>query len=489
MTPSDPPTPRARRFDARYALWGATALLLVVLPAFGGFVGIGWESAQWAGLAAAIACIILCGSPLRPRDSQPPTLLSLRLHALIGWAALIAVVVHIGGLLLADRTVIEYLKPTAPLYQFAGIAALLVLLVLVPVSVAGARRRLWKSHRGFQAAHVVLACALCALIAVHVVVTARYAGGHARRAWFVAAAIGAILLLLRARRPSVGRSIAEPSEPAAPNAAAAPEHIARDPTAGDPTASDPTASDRTARDPTARDPTARDPTARDPTARDPTARDPTARDPTARDPTARDPTARDPTARDPTARDPTARDPTARDPTARDPTARDPTARDPTARDPTARESAARDPAARDPTARGGAAAPRRQFVFGRHSTLVVGAVAVSAAIMAGLYPDAVGAALREPLMRRTSALPLDFPHAKHGAVNCLTCHHNYADSTGSALCIECHRSMRADLKQGVEARFHGFCFECHRHPAATFARHGPVSGCVACHRAVVTEQ
>ena len=130
------------------------------------------ECAQWAGLAGAVACIVLSGSPVRPRDSEPPTLFSLRLHTLIGWAALIAIVVHVGGLLLADRTVVQYLKPTAPLYQFAGIAAVLVLLGLIFTSVAGARRRLWRSHRGFQATHVILACALSALIAVHVVVTA-----------------------------------------------------------------------------------------------------------------------------------------------------------------------------------------------------------------------------------------------------------------------------------------------------------------------------
>jgi predicted CXXCH cytochrome family protein len=336
-----------RGFDARYALWGAAALLLVTLPAFAGFVGLAWEGAQWAGLAGAVACIVLSGSPVRPRDSEPPTLFSLRLHTLIGWVALIAVVVHVGGLLLVDRTVVEYLKPTAPLYQFAGIAAVFVLLGLIFTSLAGARRRLWKSHRGFQATHVVLACALSALIAVHIVVTARYLGGRGRRAWFVAATIGAILMLLRARRPSGGRA----------NAGA-------------------------------------------------------------------------------------------------------------------------------------GIAAPtRRQFVFGRHSTLIVGVVGICAAAIAGLLPAAIGAALREPLIRRTSAPPLDFPHGKHGAVNCLTCHHNYADATGSALCVECHRSTRTDLKRGIEARFHAFCFDCHRHPDATFTRHGPVSGCATCHRATVTEQ
>jgi len=329
-------------FDTRYALCGAGFLLLAATPFFGGFATWGWEFSQAFGFAGALACIALCGAPIRPRDSLPPTLLSLRLHTLIGWLALIGVAVHIGGVILADRTVVEYLKPSAPLYQLAGILATVVLLLLVLSSIAGARRRFWASHRGFQAAHVLLACLLAALIAVHIVVTDRYVTGRGRRALFVAVTIGAILMLLRFRRPN--------------------------------------------------------------------------------------------------------------------------------------------DAADRDTSM-------RRQFVFGRHTTLIVGAVAVSAAAIAALFPDAVGAALREPLVGRASALPLDFPHAKHGTINCLVCHHNYADGRGMEACVQCHRSSRADLKEGAEARFHGFCFNCHRHPDATFTHHGPVAGCVACHQPPGTTQ
>jgi len=321
------------RPDSRVALLGAALVVLLALPAFAGFVGPAWELSQWAGLAAAIACIVLCGAPLRPRDAEPPTLVSLRLHTGIGWAALILAALHIGGLVLSDRTVIEYLKPTAPLYQFAGIAAALLLLLLVLLSHGPLRRCLWKSHRGFQASHVILACALAGLVAVHVVVTARYLGGAGRRALYVAATIGALLMLLRARRP--------------------PQNARHTPV----------------------------------------------------------------------------------------------------------------------------------QRVFGRHSSLIVGAVAISAAALAALLPASVDAGLREPLMLRTTRLDLDFPHDKHGAVNCLTCHHNYADGTGAALCVECHRSERSDLREGAEARFHGFCFECHRHPSAALKEHGPVAGCQTCHR------
>ncbi len=51
---------------------------------------------------------------------------------------------------------------------------------------------------------------------------------------------------------------------------------------------------------------------------------------------------------------------------------------------------------------------------------------------------------LREPLLPRSQMLPLNFDHARHVAVNCLTCHHNYADGRGFDACIHCHRGTRA---------------------------------------------
>jgi DMSO/TMAO reductase YedYZ heme-binding membrane subunit len=328
------------RLDRRTALLGGALVLLLALPAVAGFVGPAWELSQWAGLSAAIACVLLCGAPLRPRNSQPPTLLSLRVHTAIGYAALALAALHVGGLVLSDHTVIEYLKRTAPLYQLAGIAATLLLIALVLLSHGRFRRRLWKSHRGFQAWHVILACVLAVLVAVHVVVTARYLGGGGRRALYVATTIGALALLLRARRPL---------------------------------------------------------------------------------------------------------------------------------------QSSRQTP-------------PRPIMVFGRHSVLIVAVVIICAATLAGLVPAKVDASLRESPFRRASRLALDFPHEKHGAVNCLTCHHNYADGTGAALCVECHRSRRADLRAGPLARFHGFCLDCHRHPSAPLQAqahgHGPVSGCRVCHRA-----
>jgi hypothetical protein len=326
-----------RNVDARFALWGAAVFLLATLPAFAGFAGLGWELCQIAGLLACIGCIILCGAPVRPRQARPPALLSLQSHNLIGWLALLLVAIHVGGLVASDALVVEYLKPSAPLYQLAGVAATLVLVVVVVSALGNVRRRLWSSHRGFQSTHVILGCVLMALIAIHVIVTARYAGGRGRRVLILAATIGGLLMLLRPRRIGTGMTAA---------------------------------------------------------------------------------------------------------------------------------------------------ARPLRQLAFGRNSALVFGVVTILAMSLAGLMGAAAGAALREPLLHRAAAVPLDFPHSKHVGVNCITCHHNFADGRGLDSCVACHQSNRTDLKEGAEARFHAFCFECHRHPDASFEKHGPVSGCVSCHHA-----
>jgi Class III cytochrome C family len=87
---------------------------------------------------------------------------------------------------------------------------------------------------------------------------------------------------------------------------------------------------------------------------------------------------------------------------------------------------------------------------------------------------------LRTPVS--PARIPVVFPHEKHFAINCTTCHHNFLDHTGSASCIDCHRSARLDLPQASEATFHTFCRDCHATLALEGAKHGPTRSCSACH-------
>jgi hypothetical protein len=328
---------RGKPLDRRYAAWGAGFALLAGLPLLAGYTNIAWEAAELLGLLGTLACVALCACPVRPRESAPPVLLSLERHEFLGWLALAAALLHALLALLSDHTVLSYLLPTAPLYQLAGIAALLGLATLVTTASACARRRIWKSHRNFQATHIAAGCLVAVLLGAHVLTTGRYTGGLGRRLLYVTvAACGLALLLQRRRGAAAGR----------------PEPVLR-------------------------------------------------------------------------------------------------------------------------------------AMAFGRHSRLVASAIAAAMLCLAALAAHRADLALREPVAARLAALPLNFDHGKHTAVNCLACHHNYADGRGFDACIHCHRGPRADLVVGVEARFHDFCLGCHRNPAPALRRHGPVSGCAVCHRPV----
>lgn len=159
---------------------------------------IGWELAQSLGLLAALCSLVLCLLPVRPRTPGTPPL-SLHKHELLGWSMLIAALGHVSLSLAFDRTVIEHLRLTAPLYEWAGIGALLAVLVLTVPAAGRLRRRFWSRHRNFQALHVVVSCALVALIAAHVVTTNRYLHGPGPVALWLLLSIAALLALLRPR--------------------------------------------------------------------------------------------------------------------------------------------------------------------------------------------------------------------------------------------------------------------------------------------------
>jgi len=127
-------------------------------------------------------------------------------------------------------------------------------------------------------------------------------------------------------------------------------------------------------------------------------------------------------------------------------------------------------------------ARPLGGLVFGRHSRLVLAIVLGSLVALLALQQSGAALVLRRPFLHRSDPLVLAFPHDKHRAVNCIQCHHNFADRSGTDSCISCHRSARSAIKVGAEARFHDFCLGCHRDPPAYLTGHGPVTGCNTCH-------
>lgn len=293
-----------------------------------------WELGQALGLCAVAAALILCVLAVRPRAGATGAF-RLRGHELLGWVALAAAALHVGLLLGVDQRVIEHVKPTAPVYEYAGVVALLTLVFLTVPAAAAMRSRLWPRHRNFQAAHVIAACLLVVTLGVHVITTDRYVHGRTQAVAYVFLS-GIVLLALL--RPRARRATAQPRS-----------------------------------------------------------------------------------------------------------------------------------------SLPGG-------LVFGRHSRVVLAVVLGALIALIPLTRASTTLTLREPLLARNQRLELDFPHDKHRAVRCVLCHHDYLDRSGQGSCVSCHRSDRADLRVGAEARFHDFCLRCHRHPAADLVGHGPVSGCDTCH-------
>jgi DMSO/TMAO reductase YedYZ heme-binding membrane subunit len=294
----------------------------------------GWETAQALGVLAAACCLLLCLVAVRPRMPWSRTL-SLKRHELIGWIALAAALMHVGLLLVFDRRVFEHIKPTAPIYEWLGMIALVLLLALTALSLPSVRQRLYAQHRRFQLMHVGMTCVLIPAIAAHILTTGRYFHGRMAAVAYVLVSVVAMSALLRARARAE-------SENRAPGFLSS--------------------------------------------------------------------------------------------------------------------------------------------LAFGRHSRVVVACVSLAVLALLPLMIAHASLTLREPIVRRTTALAIDFPHDKHREVNCIECHHNFSDRTGSDTCISCHRSRRATILVGAEARFHDFCLGCHRDPPAKFEHHGPTTGCETCH-------
>lgn len=116
-----------------------------------------------------------------------------------------------------------------------------------------------------------------------------------------------------------------------------------------------------------------------------------------------------------------------------------------------------------------------------RFSTTVLPTCVALLALFILPVPIATPALLASPVT--PSVLPINFPHDKHTTVNCITCHHNFVDTTGvTGGCLDCHRSDRTDLPQASEPLFHTFCRSCHVDLAATTDKHGPTRDCAECH-------
>ncbi|MEM1436318.1 MAG: hypothetical protein AAGG11_19865 [Pseudomonadota bacterium] len=164
--------PRASRWawctDPLFLLTGAVLLCtLLIEPRLG--AGKLWDSAQLVGyLTFALLLYGFLDTGLGPRQ---------RLHRHFGYIATLLLAVHGPGLLLTDPQTLHYLTWDAPGYMFAGLAALLLLLLLVGAALPIGRKTLHSGQPDFRAWHQTLGISIVLLALWHILGSSFYLSG------------------------------------------------------------------------------------------------------------------------------------------------------------------------------------------------------------------------------------------------------------------------------------------------------------------------
>jgi len=128
--------------------------------------GILWDWANALGYSAVGICLwlfIYSGRSHYHRD--------------IGYLALLLIALHILLLLINEPLLIEHLKLSAPWYMLSGLAAVVLMALLVISSLAQFRTPFWSSYAVFQQSHKWLSISICMLIGLHLMGSNYYLNG------------------------------------------------------------------------------------------------------------------------------------------------------------------------------------------------------------------------------------------------------------------------------------------------------------------------
>ena len=135
-----------RRIAIALALGGA---LLVSYPAVSG--GLLWDLGAACGYVCLILFVCLYVFPVRGDGLPHARLLGLSQHKTIGWCVLGTAVAHVAAVLLAEPLTTRYLLPSAPLFMWCGVVALLCVVASV-ITGLSARSHMRRSHASPRAA-------------------------------------------------------------------------------------------------------------------------------------------------------------------------------------------------------------------------------------------------------------------------------------------------------------------------------------------------
>lgn len=116
--------------------------------------------------------------------------LNVRIHRQLGYAVLGVATAHVLWLLVGDPAVVDYLKPGAPNYMWAGIIGFLLLVALTLVAMPRVRSRLHKRYSHFRLWHRIIAILTIAGVAWHIVGSNFYLDSLHENAVFVVLIVG-----------------------------------------------------------------------------------------------------------------------------------------------------------------------------------------------------------------------------------------------------------------------------------------------------------
>jgi hypothetical protein len=158
-----------------------SGLLLASPPAASG--GVIWDIGIVSGYVCVVLAIFLYVYPLRGDGLPHGRLLGMSQHRRIGWWTLAAALTHVAVLVAVQPSTGRYLLPSAPIFMWFGVAALLIAATLIQTGLsARAAMRRSKSPARSATLHVVLAAILFLALCAHVMGSGQLVSGVSKTA-------------------------------------------------------------------------------------------------------------------------------------------------------------------------------------------------------------------------------------------------------------------------------------------------------------------
>ncbi|NIB42616.1 hypothetical protein HBA55_23615 [Pseudomaricurvus alkylphenolicus] len=126
-------------------LLSSVFLLLLILLGNPLKTGWAWDLANGLGYAATLCLLSLC--------LASPNRYPVRAHQLLSYMLALFVVLHILLLWWSEPLTLEYIKPLAPVYMWAGVMALVLMLILILSSLPSLRMHVFHSREGYRFWH------------------------------------------------------------------------------------------------------------------------------------------------------------------------------------------------------------------------------------------------------------------------------------------------------------------------------------------------